>query len=295
MIYPMINKNAFHLDCVEPSLLSFALWAGLPEEQKFHVDLDWLAGLIDGAGCFFQRYNAPKHNGFHPAHLDILLPIVDKNLLQIVQANFGGSLKSRAGGHSIRYRLQGKGLFSMMRLLNGRHQNVVRQEQWQLLMNDYDFHYDAKPFSWDSGYMAGLFDGNGNIQIEVKKTKERYLNLPGKQGKISRLQHGLETQLIISITEKRLENIDFLKHKQDQLFGQVQIDKRQNNRYTWSVEQYEQQMQLLLYFQSYASHSVKADRLALVKSYYDCFRNKEDKLNIEKRKYFAKLWFKHNI
>ena len=68
-------------------------------------DLDWLAGFIDGDGCFLisrSNYGA----------LEITVATPDLPLLRHVQQVYGGSIKPRAGGTSIRYRLHNRPNFA---------------------------------------------------------------------------------------------------------------------------------------------------------------------------------------
>jgi len=64
----------------------------------------WLAGLIDGDGCFTL-----SKKGY--AGLEITMDIRDERALQIIKNVYGGSLKLRSNANALRYRLHHKKVY----------------------------------------------------------------------------------------------------------------------------------------------------------------------------------------
>lgn len=257
------------------------------------LDLDWLAGLIDGAGCILIN----KKGSFG---LKITVATLDLIMLQPIKAHFGGSIKSRAGSQSVRYRLHNKsGLRNLMQAINGRLHNTVRLNQFK----QYCAHFGLvcfsgnKPFHWDSAYVSGLFDSDGTVSLNVK-THGAQQNLSGTPGKIQRLSRALQIQLTISITQKYAENLAFLNHPSAGLLsgiGRISFDRSQNGYYTWYVTSRKDVTKLLHYFKTYPSCSVKAQRLNLIKTYYsliDAGAHISNNVALQKQwQNFATRWF----
>ncbi|RZL07606.1 MAG: hypothetical protein EOO89_22815, partial [Pedobacter sp.] len=73
----------------------------------------WLAGLIDGDGCF-----SLSKKGY--ASLEITMHIRDERALQAVKNVYGGSIKLRSNAKALRYRLHDKkGLINLIKDVNG--------------------------------------------------------------------------------------------------------------------------------------------------------------------------------
>jgi len=91
--------------------------------SKFDKDLafnEWLAGLIDGDGCFQL-----SKKGY--ASLEIVMELRDKHCLYQVKDKFGGQVKLRAGQNHLRYRLHHKeGILNLIYAINGLIRNPVR-------------------------------------------------------------------------------------------------------------------------------------------------------------------------
>lgn len=66
----------------------------ISDENKFN---EWLAGLIDGDGCFLL-----SKKGY--ASLEITKDIRDEHCLNIIKQKYGGAVKLRSGSKSLRYR-----------------------------------------------------------------------------------------------------------------------------------------------------------------------------------------------
>lgn len=222
----------------------------------------WLAGLIDGDGCFLI-----SSKGY--ASLEITVATPDLPMLQILQDRYGGSLKPRAGTRSVRYRLHNKlGLLKCVQDVNGCIRNVIRQNQLKRVCKLYGMQLKLPELNcWDSAYVSGLFDSDGTIRISVKRHMAPQ-NVKGTEGKILRLSQASSTQLTLSITQKYRENLIFLYQKDKSCFGRLSYDKSQNGYYTWYVTSRKDIFQMLAYFDTYPCHSVRRHRVGLVKAYY---------------------------
>lgn len=120
----------------------------------------WLAGLIDGDGCFLI-----SNKGY--ASLEITVPLVDEALVHQIKRLFGGSIKARSSLKALRYRLHSKkGLIKLLHTINGNVRNSIRQEQFKRILNLYNMKYiEPCPFTWDNGYASGLLDSDGSVSV----------------------------------------------------------------------------------------------------------------------------------
>ena len=99
------------------------------ENKKFN---QWLAGLIDGDGCFQLT-----KKGY--ASLEITMDIRDEHALQIVKNVYGGSIKLRSGANALRYRLHHKsGLLKLINDVNGEIRNSNRLVQLNKICHKYE-------------------------------------------------------------------------------------------------------------------------------------------------------------
>jgi hypothetical protein len=150
-----------------------------PDQSFF----EWLAGLIDGDGCFLLN-----KKGY--ASLEITVDIRDEIALILIKKYFGGYIKLRAGTKSIRYRLHDKkGLLNLINAVNGNIRNPIRMLQLQKICEKYEITFIyPKPLLWDNNWFAGLIDADGTITIN--KTNN---------------------QLSISVSQKNIYLLEILK------------------------------------------------------------------------------------
>lgn len=270
----------------------------------------WLAGLIDGDGCFLI-----SKAGY--ASLEITMPVVDEIILQKIKHFFGGSVKMRSGSNSVRYRLHHtQGLNAMLTCVNGLLRNHIRQAQLKAVLQSKHMLYKQPiGYNWQCAYASGLFDSDGTIVISVKQ-HQAPANLKGTLGKITRLQCATQMQLTISITQKYKHNLQFLtcgslmsaanpNFKQvqnkghDGKFGTIYYDKSQNGYYIWSISNRDQVTLWLNYVDQYCCYSKKAHRLRLIKTFYQLSDQKAYKAaqnSAAKKQWnlFACNWFKYS-
>lgn len=127
------------------------------KDEKFN---QWLAGLIDGDGCFLL-----SKKGY--ASLEIVMQLRDKRCLYQIKQNFGGAVKLHAGDNYLRYRLHHKaGLLNLIHGVNGLIRNPIRILQLGKICEKYGIMLqDPKPLTYYDGWLAGFFDSDGSIYL----------------------------------------------------------------------------------------------------------------------------------
>jgi hypothetical protein len=97
-------------------------------KSKTHFQ-DWLAGLIDGDGCFLVS----KH-GY--TSCEITVGEDEKDVLYRVKQELGGSVTVRTGVRAYRWRLHNrKGMLNLVFLVNNRLRLPIRQKQLENVRN----------------------------------------------------------------------------------------------------------------------------------------------------------------
>jgi len=121
---------------------------------------EWLAGLIDGDGCFQL-----SKKGY--ASLEIVMELRDKHCLYQIKQKFGGSVKLRAGDNHLRYRLHHKaGMLNLIKAVNGLIRNPIRMLQLGKICDKYDIELiNPQPLTYHNGWFAGFFDADGSIYM----------------------------------------------------------------------------------------------------------------------------------
>lgn len=130
------------------------------KDDKFN---EWLAGIIDGDGCFLL-----SKKGY--ASLEIVTQLRDKRCLYLIKQKYGGSVKLHAGDNYLRYRLHHKaGLIGLINGVNGLIRNPIRILQLGKICEKYGIELkDPQPLTYYSGWLAGFFDTDGSIYLNDK-------------------------------------------------------------------------------------------------------------------------------
>ena len=198
---------------------------------------EWLAGLIDGDGCFQL-----SKKGY--ASLEITMDIKDERALQAVKNIYGGSIKLRSGVMALRYRLHNKeGLLNIINDVNGYIRNSNRLIQLNYICVKYGIIlYYPQKLTFDDGWFSGFFDADGTITINSSTW-----------------------QLSISAGQKTSE---ILKPLVELFGGYIYIDRGGNGSFKWYVTNKEDILNLIEYFKKYPSRSAKNNRLHLVPKFY---------------------------
>lgn len=142
----------------------------------------WLAGLIDADG-----YLGKNKQG--QLTCEITTDVSDEPMLREVQRVLGGSVKPRAGSASVRWRTARRvSMLDLCHRINGLVRYDVRQIQFKMACDHLNLpllpYEDLQLYS---GYMAGLWDGDGCITMGVSKSSPARSVYPGKYGKMIRL------------------------------------------------------------------------------------------------------------
>lgn len=198
----------------------------------------WLAGLIDGDGCFLL-----SKKGY--ASLEITMDIRDERALQIVKNVYGGSIKLRSGLSALRYRLHNKeGLLNLINDVNGQIRNSIRLIQLNYICVKYDItlKYPEK-LTLNNGWLSGFFDADGTITI-----------------------NNTNWQLSISASQKTSEILIPLV---EVFGGYVYIDRGGHGSFKWYLTKKDDILNLIEYFKKYPSRSAKKNRIYLVPKFYE--------------------------
>ena len=198
----------------------------------------WLAGLIDGDGCF-----SLSKKGY--ASLEITMDTRDERALQAVKNVYGGSIKLRSNAKALRYRLHHKeGLLNLINDVNGLIRNPHRLIQLNYICVKYELTliYPEK-LTADNGWLSGFFDADGTISINKANW-----------------------QLSISAGQKTSELLTPLV---DLFGGHVYIDRGGHGSFIWYTNKKDDVLKLIEYFKQYPSRSAKDKRLHLVPRFYE--------------------------
>ena len=132
----------------------------LPKKDREERFYEWLAGFIDGDGCFLL-----SKKGY--ASLEIVTQLRDKKCLYLIKQKFGGSVKLISGNNHLRYRLHHKnGLLNLIDKVNGLLQNPIRILQLGKICEKYNIKLkDPKPLTYFNGWLSGFFDTDGSIYL----------------------------------------------------------------------------------------------------------------------------------
>jgi hypothetical protein len=200
---------------------------------------EWLAGVIDGGGCFIL-----SKKGY--ASLEITMDIRDEHALQFIKNAYGGSIKLRSGSNSIRYRLHHKlGLLNLIKDVNGLIRNSNRLLQLNKICIKYELNliYPDK-LNYDSGWLSGFLDADGTLTI-----------------------NSTTYQLAISASQKTSELLQSLV---DIFGGHIYIDKGTPHKsFKWYVTKREDILSLVIYFKAHPLRSAKKNRLLLITKFYE--------------------------
>lgn len=198
----------------------------------------WLAGLIDGDGCFTL-----SKKGY--AGLEITMDIRDERALQTVKNIYGGSIKLRSNANALRYRLHHKeGLLNLINDVNGLILNPNRLVQLNKICIKYGINIIwPEKLTYDSGWLSGFFDADGTVTINQTTW-----------------------QLSISAGQKTTELLTPLV----ELYGgYVYIDNGSSKSFKWYITKREDIIKLIEYFKKYPSRSAKNNRLHLITKFYE--------------------------
>jgi len=199
---------------------------------------EWLAGLIDGDGCFLL-----SKKGY--ASLEIVMELRNQHCLYKIKQVFGGAIQLRTGKNHLRYRLHNKtGLLSLISAINGEIRNPIRLLQLGRICDKYKIELiQPKPLNYNNGWMSGFLDSDGSI----------YLNL-------------LSDQIFITATQKNIYLLEPLKH----LYGGNIYVQSKVGAFKWTLYRKEEIQKFREnYLKVYPLKSGKQFRINLLNKYYE--------------------------
>jgi hypothetical protein len=134
-----------------------------PEDKRFN---QWLAGLIDGDGCFQL-----SKKGY--ASLEIVAHIRDKNCLYQIKQKFGGAVKLRTNLNHLRFRMHHKqGMLDIIKAVNGEIRNPIRLLQLNKICGKYNILVlKPTPLTYENAWLSGFFDSDGSIYLNLKSSQ----------------------------------------------------------------------------------------------------------------------------
>lgn len=203
-----------------------------PEDKNFN---QWLAGLIDGDGCFLL-----SKKGY--ASLEIVAHIRDKNCLYQIKQKFGGAVKLRTNLTHLRYRIHHKqGMLDIISAVNGEIRNPIRLLQLSKICEKYNIPViQTAPLTYENGWFSGFFDSDGSIYLNLKSS-----------------------QIFITVSQKNKYLLDILT----ELYGgSVYIEK---TSFKWFVYKKSEIIKLLEYFKLNPCRSAKLNRINAINKYLE--------------------------
>ena len=205
------------------------------EKLKEKIFDQWLAGLIDGDGCFQLT-----KKGY--ASLEIVMRTRDKNCLYLIKQKFGGSVKLRSGVNFLRYRLHHKkGILDLINAVNGEIRNPIRLLELKKICEKYEINLIYPlALNYNNGWFSGFFDADGSIYLNSNFDK-----------------------IYITAGQKNKFLLDIICNLYG---GTVYIEKTSFN---WVVFKKSEIIKLLDYFKLCPSRSAKHYRLKSIKRYHE--------------------------
>ena len=246
---PITKAPSLFLNLKSKTLLSkgLSMWVGISEairlfstkkdinisDKKFS---EWLAGLIDGDGCFQL-----SKKGY--ASLEIVMETRDKHCLYLIKQKFGGSIKVRSNINWLRYRLHHeKGLLLLINQINGLIRNPNRILQLGKICAKYRISLESsKKLIYDSAWLSGFFDSDGSI----------YMNIPSNQ-------------IFITASQKNRFILDDLLD----IYGGTIYPMVKVGAFKWTMFRKDEIINLMAYFNLNPCKSAKQKRLNLLNKYY---------------------------
>jgi len=199
---------------------------------------EWLAGLIDGDGCFRL-----SKKGY--ASLEIVMELRDQHCLYKIKQTFGGAIQLRTGKNHLRYRLHDKkGLLTLISAVNGLILNPTRLLQLGRICEKYQIELvQPKPLIYNSGWLSGFLDSDDSV----------YLNFQS-------------AQIFITVTQKNKLLLDPLK----ELYGGEIYILSKVGAFKWIIYRKDDIQKFIInYLKFYPLKSGKQFRINLLDKYYE--------------------------
>lgn len=199
----------------------------------------WLAGLIDGDGSL-----GVSKAGY--TSLEITVATADAKALEFIKQKLGGSLKSRSGSNSVRYRLHNKkGMIDVINRINGHIVNTKRLPQLHKVSSILNIPViKSIPKNINNNWYSGFFDADGCISWSFKHDS---------------------VQLTISASNKQKVDLEMFKN---QFGGEIYLDKSWEG-YIWSIQNKNDILKFVEYIKLNPSRTTKFNKLMLTNKFYE--------------------------
>jgi len=183
---------------------------------------EWLAGVLDGDGCFY--INKDK-----VVSIEITVATEDSRILHHIKDIIGGgAVKPRSGSRSVRYRIASQSdVVKILTRVSGEIR--IRTEKYKEACTIMGVPYKpAGVLTLESSYMAGLVDTDGTI-----------------------VYNKANNQIRVVIANKRKENLTFIP------IGTIYYSKSGYGHYVVQIEKLADITRMVEYFNRYRLYSDK--------------------------------------
>ena len=229
--------------------------SSFPKDEKFK---QWLAGFIDGRGCFLLTKKSY-------CCLEIIMDSKDERVLQFIKQTYGGSIKLRSNSHSLRYILDHKeDLLNLINDVNGYIRDSARLIQLNAVCVKLKIQLAIPKkltCSIASAWISGFIDAEGIFTINSSSV------------------------LYILVRNKNYNTLLLLLNK---FGGKITIDRGGNGSYIWYIYRKQTISSFIEYCEKYPLKSTKNKRLNLIKTYFGLQERKAHKAHPTTIK--AKTW-----
>ena len=192
----------------------------------------WLAGLIDAAGCFYiSKLNCVS--------CELTLSGRELSALFKIKRVFGGSISKRLNTKSYRWRLHKKEqLINLLHALNGFI--YLKVDVFKKVLSLFNIEFKSFDFSTNNAWLSGFFEGDGYININRSNF-----------------------QIVFSVSQKNRTVLDLI---QKHFHGHIIDDSWKG--YTWYVSSKDDLIFLFEYFTLYPFYSNKNSDIITAKRFF---------------------------
>lgn len=220
---------------------------GSSETTRANSFNEWLAGLIDAAGCFYIS----KYNNIS---CEITLCSKEVKALYKIKEKFHGSVSKSQTSNLFRWRLHKKEhLIFLLKTING--YIYLKIENFKKILDLFNIEFKQYDFSIKNAWFSGFFDGAGHVNLN----KNNF-------------------QIIISITQKERLVLDLI----NKTFNGFLVFDKFLKSFIWYVSL---EKDLWLLFEYFILNSLKSDKNTDIVSAMRFFRYKLKKYHLNQSKY----------
>lgn len=214
---------------------------GTSETLRVHVSPfhHWLAGLIDGDGCFQTTTSS---------NLTITMGLEDEKTLMLIKSKYGGKVKLVNGKKAVKYYVGPTSHFiQLLKDINGLIYNNIRYEQFCkacLLYGIQPLPHAQQKLEFP--YIMGLLDSDGSLTLSDQNSRKW-------------------PQITLKITNKHKENLLLLEN----WMGQIHFDKSGYGQHYWSIQSKQELLEFHAMHKQFPSRTCKLTRILLIPTFYE--------------------------